>query len=146
MGFVLIGFRLFYLQVLQAEVGSHQAKQQHQKTVVVQPDRGVIVDRQGHPLALNVEVASLYVRPSSLKDPQRIARTLAPVLHMPMTQLRDLFTRNQPFVWVKRNVPDPIVKKLEAMNISGIGIDQRAASFLSQGRTGLAYRGVCRNR
>ena len=133
LGFVLIGFRLFYLQVLQAEVGSHQAKQQHQKTVVVQPDRGVIVDRQGHPLALNVEVASLYVRPSSLKDPQRIARTLAPVLHMPMTQLRDLFTRNQPFVWVKRNVPDPIVKKLEAMNIQGLGLTKEPHRFYPKG-------------
>ncbi|MDH5574910.1 MAG: hypothetical protein OEY80_05465, partial [Nitrospirota bacterium] len=48
LGFVVIGCRLFYLQVIQAEVGAHQAQQQHQKTVVVQPDRGVIVDRHGH--------------------------------------------------------------------------------------------------
>jgi cell division protein FtsI (penicillin-binding protein 3) len=133
LGFVLIGCRLFYLQVLQAEVGAHQAKQQHQKTVVVQSDRGVIVDRQGRPLALNVEVASLYVRPPSLQDPQRIARTLAPVLQMPMTQLRDLFTRTQPFVWVKRNVPEPIVKKLEAMNIHGLGLTREPHRFYPKG-------------
>ena len=42
--------------VIQAEAGAHQAQRQHQKTVVIRPDRGVIVDRQGHPLALNVEV------------------------------------------------------------------------------------------
>ncbi len=133
LGFVVIGCRLFYLQVIQAEVGAHQAQQQHQKTVVVQPDRGVIVDRQGHPLALNVEVASLYVRPPSLKDPQRTARSLAPVLQMPATQLRDLFTRNQPFVWVKRNVPESIAKKLEAMNIPGLGLTREPHRFYPKG-------------
>ena len=132
-GFVLIGCRLFYLQVLQADVGAHQAQQQHEKTVVVQPDRGVIVDRQGHPLALNVEVASLYVRPPSLKDPQRAARSLAPILQMPVTELRDLFTRNQPYVWVKRNIPEPIAKKLEGMNISGMGLTREPHRFYPKG-------------
>ncbi|MDH4359428.1 MAG: penicillin-binding protein 2, partial [Nitrospirota bacterium] len=133
LGFVVIGCRLFYLQVIQAEVGAHQAQQQHQKTVVVQPDRGVIVDRHGHPLALNVEVASLYVRPPSLKDPHRTARSLAPVLEMPATQLGDLFTRNQPFVWVKRNVPESIAKKLEAMNIPGLGLTREPHRFYPKG-------------
>jgi cell division protein FtsI (penicillin-binding protein 3) len=133
LGFFIIGGRLFYLQVLQAEVGAHQAQQQHQKTVVLQPDRGVIVDRQGHPLALNVEVASLYVRPLSLQDPQRTARSLAPVLQMPVAQLRDLFTRNQPFVWVKRHVPENIVKKLEAMKISGMGLIREPHRFYPKG-------------
>ena len=133
LGFVIIGCRLFYLQVLQAEVGAHQAQQQHQKTVMVQPDRGVIVDRQGHPLALNVEVASLYVRPPSLKDPQRTARSLAPVMQMPVAQLRDLFTRNQPFVWVKRNVPESIAKKLETMNIPGLGLTREPHRFYPKG-------------
>ena len=49
-GFALIGCRLFYLQVIQAEAGAHQAQRQHQKTVIIKPDRGVILDRQGHPL------------------------------------------------------------------------------------------------
>jgi len=133
LGFVIIGFRLFYLQVIQAEVGAHQARQQHQKTVVVQPDRGVIVDRQGHPLALNVDVASLYVRPPSLKDPKRTARSLAPVLQMPATHLRDLFTRSQPFVWVKRNVPEHLVQKLEAMNIHGLGLIREPHRFYPKG-------------
>lgn len=133
LGFGLIVCRLFYLQVLQAEVGAHQAKQQHQQTVVVQPDRGAIVDSQGHPLALNVEVASLYVRPPSLKNPQQTARSLAPVLHMPAKQLRGLFTRDQPFVWVKRNLPEPMVKKLEAMDVPGLGLIRAPHRFYPKG-------------
>lgn len=132
-GFVLIGCRLFYLQVLQADVGAHQAQQQHEKTVIVQPDRGVIVDRQGHPLALNVEVSSLYVRPPSLNDPQRVARSLAPILQMPVKELRDLFTRNQPYVWVKRNIPEPVVKEVEALNISGLGLTKEPHRFYPKG-------------
>ena len=36
--------------------------------MMVQSDRGVIVDRHGHPLALNVDVPSVFVNPKSLKD------------------------------------------------------------------------------
>jgi cell division protein FtsI (penicillin-binding protein 3) len=133
LGFVIIGCRLFYLQVLQAEVGAHQAQQQHQKTVVVQPDRGVIVDSQGHPLALNVEVASVYVRPPSMQNPQRTARSLASVLQMPATHLQDLFTRNQPFVWVKRNIPENLAKQLETMNIPGLGMTRGPHRFYPKG-------------
>ena len=133
LGFAIIGSRLFYLQVLQAEVGAHQAQQQHQKTVVLQPDRGVIVDRQGHPLALNMEMASLFARPSLMPNPQRAARSLAPVLQMPVAQLHDLFTRKQPFVWVKRHVPEQVVKKLERMKMEGMGLIREPHRFYPKG-------------
>ena len=91
LGFSLIGGRLFYLQVFQSAAGAHEVQRQHQKTVVVNPDRGVIVDRQGHPLALNVDLASVFVNPSALTNPRKTAKTLSGMLEMPAEELRTLF-------------------------------------------------------
>ena len=132
-GFALIGCRLFYLQVIQAEAGAHQAQRQHQKTVIIKPDRGVILDRQGHPLALNVEVPSVYVNPGSLQNPQQMARELGQVLQMPVEHLRDLFSRGQPYVWVKRHIPDRMAKKLESMKIPGLEVIKEPHRFYPKG-------------
>ena len=132
-GFVLIGCRLFYLQVLQSDAGAHQVKQQHQRTVTVQSDRGVIVDRHGHPLVLNVDVASVYVNPSSLKDSSQTARNLAPVLKMPVAALRELFQRKQPFVWVKRHIPEDMAQQVEAMPNPGVVLTREPHRFYPKG-------------
>ena len=78
LGFSLIGCRLFYLQVLQSDAGAHEVQRQHQKSLMVQSDRGVIVDRHGHPLALNVDVPSVFVNPKSLQDPEQSGTCLSP--------------------------------------------------------------------
>jgi cell division protein FtsI (penicillin-binding protein 3) len=54
-------------------------------------------------------------------------------LGIPVAQLRDLFTRDQPFVWVKRNVPETIVKKLKGMNIQGLGLVKEPHRFYPKG-------------
>jgi len=135
-GFALIGCRLFYLQVLQSDAGAHEVQQQHQRTLVVQPDRGVIVDRQGHPLAMNVDVPSLYVNPSSLKDPKQTARVLAPVLDMRVAQLRGLFQQPQSRVRIKRQIPEDMAKKIETMAIQGVEVVRGPQRFYPKGELG----------
>jgi cell division protein FtsI (penicillin-binding protein 3) len=144
-GFALIGCRLFYLQVVQSDAGAHEVQRQHQKTVVVQPDRGVIVDRQGHPLALNVDLASVFVNPGSLIDPQKTAKTLSRVLDMPVTELRKLFQSDQPYVWVKRHISEPMAKQLEAKPLPGVVVTREPHRFYPKGELGshvLGFAGV----
>ena len=135
-GFVLIGCRLFYLQVLQSDAGAHQVKQQHQKMVMVQPDRGVIFDRHGHPLAMNVDVPSVYVNTDSLENPQKAARDLAPVLKMSVSQLREIFQRAQSRARVKRHIPEDMAKQLEAMEIPGVVVTRAPHRFYPKGALG----------
>ncbi len=135
-GFVLIGCRLFYLQVLQSDAGAYQVQRQHQKSVMVQPDRGVIVDRHGHPLALNIDVPSVYVNSRSLKNPRQTAQALAPVLKMSVAQLRKIFQRKQPHVLVKRHIPEEMAKQLVALAIPGVEVPRRPHRFYPKGALG----------
>ena len=135
-GFVLIGCRLFYLQVLQSDAGAYQVQRQHQKSVMVQPDRGVIVDRHGHPLALNIDVPSVYVNSGSLKNPRQTAQALAPVLKMSVAQLRKIFQRKQPHVLVKRHIPEEMAKQLVALAIPGVEVPRGPHRFYPKGALG----------
>jgi cell division protein FtsI (penicillin-binding protein 3) len=135
-GFALIGCRLFYLQVLQSDAGAHEVQRQHQKSMMVQSDRGVIVDRHGHPLALNVDVPSVFVNPRSLPNPQQTAQALAPVLDMRVAQLRDLFQPTQSRVRVKRHIPEKNAKQIEAMAIPGVEVIRSPQRFYPKGELG----------
>jgi len=128
-GFALIGCRLFYLQVLQSDAGAHEVQRQHQKSMMVQSDRGVIVDRHGHPLALNVDVPSVFVNPKVLKDPQQTARALAPVLDMKIGKLRELFRQSPSRVRVTRQLPEEKAKQIEAMALSGVEVVRAPQRF-----------------
>ncbi len=129
LGFALIGCRLFYLQVLQSDAGAHEVQRQHQKSLMVQSDRGVIVDRHGHPLALNVDVPSVFVNPKSLQDPEKTARALAPVVDMGVAQLRKLFKNSRSRVRLTRDIPDERAKEVEAMAIPGVEVIRRPQRF-----------------
>lgn len=145
LGFTLIGCRLFYLQVLQSDVGAHQVKRQHQKMVMVKPDRGVIADRHGHPLVLNVDVPSVYVNPGSLKDSLDTAKILASVLKMPVGKLRKLLQRKQPFVWIKRHISEDMAKQVEAMSRPGVMVTREPYRLYPKGELGahvLGFAGI----
>ncbi len=136
LGFALIGGRLFYLQVLQSDAGAHEVQRQHQKSMMVQSDRGVIVDRHGHPLALNVDVPSVFVSPKSLRNPKEIARVLAPVLDMRVAQLRKMFQPTQSRVRVTRDLSEEKAKQIEAMAIPGVEVIRSPQRFYPKGELG----------
>ena len=135
-GFVAIGCRLFYLQVLQSDTGAHAVQRQHQKSMIVQSDRGVIFDRQGHPLALNVDVPSVFVNPKSLKNPQQTAEALARVLDMPTPELHKVFKDAKSRVRLKRRLPEEQARQIEDMAIPGVDVVRRPQRFYPKKQLG----------
>ncbi len=59
-----------------------KAEQELTKYVILQPRRGMISDRNGVPLALNVDRDSVYIDPTAIKDPAKLALLLAPILKL----------------------------------------------------------------
>ncbi|MDR4493926.1 MAG: peptidoglycan D,D-transpeptidase FtsI family protein [Nitrospirales bacterium] len=133
LGFALVFCRLFFLQVLQAEDGARQADRQHHKTIVIRPDRGTIYDYRGHPLAMNVEMSSLIARPALVANPKQVARTLAPILDKDPGRLGKELTGNEHFVWVQRHIPEPLAKKIEALNLPGLELVKEPHRFYPKG-------------
>jgi len=133
MGFVLVLFRLFSLQVLQAEELTARADRQHRKTVTVEGGRGGIYDRQGNPLAINMDVPSVFGVPASLENPSGVARDLARVLHIRADEIEKKLKQERSFVWIARKVDPEQGRSLERLSLDGIGTVLEGRRFYPKG-------------
>ena len=132
-GFAVLLFRFFDLQVLQAETMMQKARRQHEKTITLDSNRGAIVDRQGKQLALNLDVPSVYATPSSLDNPTRAARQLAQVLGVPREPLEKRLRAERDFVWIQRKIDDSQVERLNDLALPGVGVMVETRRFYPKG-------------
>src|SRR5580700_9484006 len=84
---VVIFLRLIWLQVMQHDDLLRQAQSQQQRVVLIQAQRGSILDRAGQPLAKSLPAQSVLVNPKRVKDAVVTAALLAPVLGVDRRQL-----------------------------------------------------------
>ena len=96
--------RFFYLQALRGPQLREEATREYQKFYPILPVRGMILDRRGTELALSTRVSSVVAHPPWIKDVGRLSRELAPILGFSPKELKEVLTRAQPFVWVKRHL------------------------------------------
>jgi penicillin-binding protein 2 len=71
--FTILGGRLFQLQVIEGTVRAQQAEAAHTVTVPIPAQRGLVFDRLGRPLIVNVPTWTVSVRPADLPAHQRDA-------------------------------------------------------------------------
>src|SRR5260370_38931135 len=75
--------RLGYLQLFLHSEYMARAQRQHQRVIEITPQRGAIFDRNMHPLAMSIPVASAFAVASELGDQQLAARLRAGGLGIP---------------------------------------------------------------
>ena len=99
---------------------------QHERIVTVAPQRGSILDRLGRPLAVSVELGSVYADPSMVEDPEEAARLLAPVLDHDPDKLLAKLTKAGRFAWLSRQVPTRVSDEVRKLGIDGVRVTQEA--------------------
>lgn len=132
-GFSIILFRLVTLQVLQAAELTAKADRQQQKTVSFEGARGMVSDRHGKVLAMNVEVPSVFGVPTLLESPSTVARHLSPVLHIRSDVLERKLRQDKSFVWLARKVEPEQGRRLEQLSLDGIGVMMEGRRFYPKG-------------
>ena len=120
--FALVALRALDLAVLRGPALARLAAMQHHQRIELLPHRGPIVDRSGDPLALSVDVPSIYVRPRELRAAGADARlpALATALHMPPRALRAKLASSQPFVWLKRQALPREAETVARLELPGV--------------------------
>lgn len=121
-GLAAILFRVFQLQVLQQEYLRGIAENGIIGSTKLPPKRGVIYDREGHELAISVQVGSVFAHPKQIKDKNKTARALSKILGEKHSQILKKLKRNRSFVWVKRRIPQTLTEKVKSLNLRGLGI------------------------
>jgi cell division protein FtsI (penicillin-binding protein 3) len=148
-----IAVRLTWLQVFQHSEWVDRAKEQQERGFTVAPHRGVLYDRNMHPLAMTVLVDSIYAVPSELGDNRADdAALLAKIVHEDpldgFTREKEIdarFNASRHFAWVARKVTPEIAARVQQLNLKGIYLQKEFKRFYPNGDLGshvLGYVGT----
>jgi cell division protein FtsI (penicillin-binding protein 3) len=130
--FVWIGaicFRLVRLQVVKFGFFEDLAERQRTRTVPVEPRRGNIYDRFGHPLAMSIDVDSVYAVPSEVHDKETTAAMLGKVLNLDPQDILVRLKIARPFVFIARRIDAETSSRIRELNLRGIGFRKEPKRF-----------------
>lgn len=119
--FGTIVVRLVVLQVNQAGALQKRALDQRLREVELPAWRGEILDRSREPFALSIEARDVYADPRYVQDPWNTVVTLAPILGVGVRDLLSKLTADTTFVYLDRQVDLDVARRLEALDLPGIG-------------------------
>ncbi len=151
LAFCVISVRAYQLQVVEAPELRARADQQRNHVIKLAPRRGSIVDRHGNPLAVSLQVDSLYADPVLIRDPLATAERLAPILNIPQSQLLSSLTaNNRRFVWLQRMMDPDVAAEIRQLKLPGLSFVNERKRYYPQsaigahvvGFTGLDPRGL----
>ncbi len=113
--------RAAYVQVFGNEFFQRQGEVRFARTLELPANRGRILDRNGLMLASSVVAQSIWAIPEDVDKNHPKLRDLAKLLDMPLADLKKrLANEDKTFVWIKRQVDEPVAKQIAALDIKGI--------------------------
>ncbi len=121
LGFLGLAARAAYIQVVANAFFQRQGEVRFARTLELPASRGRILDRNGLILASSVPAPSLWAIPEDVdRDPVKL-RELARLIEMPLAELnKKLEDEDKTFVWIKRQVDEPVARKVAELGIKGI--------------------------
>jgi cell division protein FtsI/penicillin-binding protein 2 len=108
---LILGYRLFYWQVLHQEEILARAKKPLPAQPVAQP-RGTIRDRNGYLLATDTVAYKFAVSPQIVSYPERTAQTVSEITGIPAEELLEIFLRDDQYYLIAETVPYTVGQQL----------------------------------
>ena len=152
--FSVLGFRLWFLQILSGDRYTALADNNRLRTVSIEAPRGVIYDRNGKSLVENRAGLSVGILPMDLRDEDIVLPRLATLLGIPEDEIRAKLeaAENDQYrvVIIKEDVPENTVVaflKEHSLEFPGVRVEksyQRDYGAAEQGRPRDPYPGVRR--
>ncbi len=121
LAFAGLAGRATYVQVLDNDFFQRQGEVRFVRTLELAANRGRILDRNGLILASSVPAPSIWAIPEDVVASKAQLIELAKLLEMPLPELnKKLADEDKSFVWIKRQVDDPVAQKITALGVKGI--------------------------
>ncbi|MGH6639556.1 MAG: peptidoglycan D,D-transpeptidase FtsI family protein [Polaromonas sp.] len=121
LAFAGLAGRAAYIQVFGNEFFQRQGEVRFARTLELPANRGRILDRNGLILASSVPAPSIWAIPEDVEASRAQLAELARLLEMPLADLsKKLGDDDKTFVWLKRQVDEPVAQKIQALGIKGI--------------------------
>lgn len=124
--FVLVALALLsravYLQMFDNGFLQAQGKERHLRVVQIPAHRGMILDRNGEPLAVSTPVDSIWMNPQELADARNRVPELAKALGLQSAEVLKLLQQNRDkqFVYLVRGMDPYVAQQVLALDIPGV--------------------------
>ena len=122
--FAALVVRLAYVQLSKGEELSAKAEDSWRRNIPFTAKRGEIVDRQGVALAYNISSPTIYAIPVQVKEKEKTAQQLAPLLGMTEEKLVKLMSQKNASVRLQpggRKITMELAAGIRDLQLPGIG-------------------------
>ena len=124
LGFAVLAARAAHVQIFGNAFFQRQGEVRFVRTLELPASRGRIMDRNGLILASNIPAASIWAIPEDVNATPAQLKELAQLLEIPLTELSSkLGNEDKSFVWLKRQVEEPVAKRITELGLKGIHQD-----------------------
>ena len=135
LGFAALAARAVYLQVFAADYLQEQGNARHLRVAADSTHRGMILDRNGEPLAISTPVDSVWANPIELVAQRAHWAALARVLEIDPRELAAQLQRHagREFMYLKRHVAPDVAQRAMALAIPGVALQREYRRYYPSG-------------
>jgi cell division protein FtsI (penicillin-binding protein 3) len=123
LAFVGMAARLFVLQIVEGPAYAKLAVAQRDRVIEFPARRGAILDREGRPLAISIDLHTVWTDPEHVEDPILQAAKLSLVLDLPRAELQEKLSCDCRFQYLARQVSPKVAQKVKKLDLPGIYLE-----------------------
>ena len=112
--------RVLYLQLAKSYNLTQLARKQHTAVIELQPTRGTIYDRNMRPLAVSLNLQSVFSDDRVVQEKGAAAKRLASAMGLNEQYVYARLNKDKGFIWIKRKLSPAEAARVKALNIKGI--------------------------
>lgn len=134
--FAALIVRLAYVQLGKSSELSAKAEENWRREIPSTAKRGEIQDRNGTPLAYNISTPTIMAIPVQIKEPEKTAKTLAPLLGMSEDKIMKSITKKSRIERLQpggRKITMELAQKIRDLELPGIVVAEDNKRFYPYG-------------
>jgi cell division protein FtsI (penicillin-binding protein 3) len=132
-GFIAVIFRLVDIMLFNHEWFSAKAKFQQIRKEVIPVKRGIIFDRRGRELAVNLDTESIYADPSEIASPDKVANALSEKINQRSDIILAKLNTDKKFNWIARKLDTEYIQGIKELKLRGIGFVSETKRYYPKG-------------
>ncbi len=117
--FLAIITKLFFLQV----VSPYQTNKTGGNLNKIIPERGIVYDRNMHPLALNQNKYRLFAEPKKIKDKDLLINTLSEISNIDVATIEARIDDSKDWVSITNGLSKDVKEQIEGFKFKGLGFE-----------------------
>lgn len=132
---VSLTFRIFNLSILKQDFLQREGDERTLRLISAPAFRGMIMDRNGFPLAVSTTVYSAWINPQVFSPSTKEFVKLAALLKMNPKEIKNLdeLKKKREFVYLKRTLSPPIAQAIRQLNIAGLNLQKEYHRYYPEG-------------